>query len=258
MNSEFLHAHRGLIVCSDTHLGRGVAKTGFGGKAEDFASFLAQLAERADVVVINGDLYDLDRGTIPCAQSREYRAIQPRWSSVERTMERCGIRITAGNHDRALLDRVVAGAVVRESFEVSVGGKKVHIEHGERFDAPVKRVRSFTSFVTWLSGKVQEGPFERIYAWLRWAEKVSTNDESGALEQRIMSWFFEGSKADILVFGHTHKRFRGCVDGRWVINPGDTMTSRFHFVEIPADASEIRFGVGDGISPLCIESKIDT
>lgn len=256
MLTEDLTPTPSLIVCGDTHLGRGDATTGFGGAPEDFAAFLRQLAERAQLVVVQGDLFDLDRGSFPCAQALEFKAIRSRWAVVERAIEESGIRVLSGNHDRALLGKEFAGARVCERYAVRVGERRVWIEHGERFDAWIKRWRGFTSFVTWVSGRVQRGPFSPLYRMLRWFERTTTGDADGALESRIIGWFRTSPELDILIFGHTHRRYHRNVGGRWLVNPGDTMGSRFRFVELCANAGELRFGSGDGRSALVIDEII--
>lgn len=241
---------RTIAICADIHLGRGEAVTGFSGSDEDLASFLSQLALSADLVVVNGDLYDLDRGLVPCAQGREFDVVRGRWQRVESAMQTHGIRMTAGNHDRVLLGRSFAGQVVRERLVVHHGGRTLWIEHGERFDAWVKRVRWFTSLVTWVSGRVARGPLAPLYRALRWAETVTTQDDGGGLEARAERWFRTQSECDLWVFGHTHREAMVNVDGRWMLNPGEAMRAPFRFLRVDLEHNRVQFGSGDGRSAL--------
>lgn len=230
-----------LAVLSDIHLGRGDGRTGYHGRAHDVCRMLRAIAQQADQTVINGDLYDLDRGAIPMAQQREYAYLQPRWAEVETCIQELGIQITAGNHDWALRGKRVGGQIVHEALLAKVGPYTVHIEHGDRFDAWIKRNRRFTSSATWFSGWFSRHRMYGLYRLLRRIEALSTNDENGGQIERAHRWLAQQSHCDILVFGHTHTRCAQRCDDRWLLNPGDAMHPVANYVLIDADQHQITF-----------------
>lgn len=248
---EHLPACHRIAVIGDVHLGRGDAETGFAGTADRMCTFIAQVAASADLLVVNGDLYDLDRGSRPCAQSLEYVHLVPTWAPVEAALQRVGARLTAGNHDWALRGRTVGHAPVVDAYRVQVGALRVHIEHGERFNAWVKRHRGFTSFVTWLSGRVARGPLRPLYRLLRFLEARTTNDDAGGVTARAARWLRAQSEIDVMVIGHTHQALVERVDAQWLLNPGDAMGERFGYLVIDGQQSEVVVGCGDGLAPLC-------
>lgn len=245
MPLEELNPVTRLVVISDVHLGRGDAETGFGGDAAGLCVALEALADYGDCLIINGDLYDLDRGLVPTAQWLEYRSLKPRWSCVEETMRARGVRLTTGNHDHTLRGKVVGGAPARGAYQLSVGGWRVHVEHGERFNAWVKRSRSFTSAVTWLSGRVSRGPWRPIYELLRRMEARTTDDRDGGVSRRAARWLLNQPQLDLMIIGHTHQRAAHPLEERWLLNPGDAMRSTIEYLQIDADNAVIEFGTVD-------------
>lgn len=234
-----------LAVIGDVHLGRGDAETGYSGDAEGLCAALEALADHADCVIINGDLYDLDRGVVPTAQWLEYRRLQPRWAQVEAKMRARGVRLTTGNHDHTLRDKIVGGARACGAYRVPVGDWLVHVEHGERFNAWIKRSRHFTSAVTWLSGRVSQGPWRPIYALLRRMEARTTDDCDGGVSRRAASWLRRQPELDIMIIGHTHQRDAQELGSRWLLNPGDAMRPLMGYLVIDAQKQEILFGTVD-------------
>lgn len=230
-----------LAVLSDIHLGRGDGRTGYSGDADALCDALKRIAEQADTVIINGDLYDLDRGTLPTAQALEYRRLRPKWAAVEACMKRHGIRMTAGNHDRALLDMKVGGGTVRQQYTIRVGDVNVRVEHGERFDAWIKRNRRFTSFVTWLSGWVSRVKLGLVYRILRTFEAWTTDDGDGGHVKRATHWLKQHPKYDVLIIGHTHKKHVQRVGSQWLLNPSDAMNGVIHYLLIDGDESSVTF-----------------
>ena len=242
---EYLKPVTRLVVISDAHLGRGNSETGFGGDPEKLCAAIETLADQADLVIINGDLYDLDRGLVPIAQRLEYRSIKKRWAAVEATMAARGVRVTTGNHDHALRGKSIGGAIARGAFRIQVGEWLVHVEHGERFNAWVKKSRSFTSAVTWLSGCVSHGPLRPLYRLLRRLEARTTGDRGGGVMQRAGRWLSKQPKLDVMIIGHTHQRDAQVIDERWLLNPGDVMGELFHYLRLDAKTGQIEFGALD-------------
>lgn len=230
-----------LAVLSDIHLGRGDAQTGYYGRPEDLCSLLEHIAKDVDLVVINGDLYDLDRGAIPLAQFKEYQYLKGEWSAVEACMKRLDIRTTAGNHDRALLGKTLGAHRVREHLLVPLQDLTVRIEHGERFDAWIKRNRRFTSLFTWLSGWLSRRGLDPLYRILRALEAWSTDDSSGGLVRRAKKWLRTQNELDVLILGHTHTQVAEACGQKWVLNPGDAMHPTAHYVVLDAEEMRVKF-----------------
>lgn len=243
-----------LAVISDIHLGRGDAQTGYFGRPETLCALLEHIAQDVDLVVINGDLYDLDRGALPLAQAKEYQHLRPDWSAVERCIERLKIRVTAGNHDRALLGQNLGAYPVREHFVIPMRNLRVRIEHGERFDAWIKRNRQFTSTFTWLSGWFSRRGLQPLYRILRALEAWSTDDSSGGHLRRAKQWLQKHPQLDVLILGHTHTQAAERCNEQWVLNPGDAMHPTAHYLILDAASERVDFfSIRQNSAPVLVQ-----
>ncbi len=239
---EYLKPVQKLVVLSDVHLGRGDPRTGYRGDAAGFVQALHLLAKDADLLILNGDLYDLDRGAIPTAQALEYQHLEPDWREVEDCISVLPIRLTAGNHDIALNQRMIAGNRVQLAYELQVGPWWVRVEHGDRFDALVKRFRRFTSAVTWLSGALSRWQLDPLYYGLRALEQIATDDQSNGVALRAGQWLEQRRAYDVLILGHTHKRWAQRFGDQWLLNPGACMDLPYRYLCINGEDKTVQFG----------------
>lgn len=247
-----------LIVIGDLHLGRGDPETGFSGTPADLTRALDRLETEADLVILNGDIYDLDRGRFPTAQGWEYRALRPRWTAVEAIISRAHMRATAGNHDAALYGKTLGGAKVTAGYRVQVGDLHVQIEHGHRFDAWLKQRRRFTSSVTWLSGLVSQGPLRPIYNLLRTLESATTDDDDGGPAERAALWLHghRGDPLDLLIIGHTHRHLAERVGLRWLLNPGASTCLPLRALRIDGKTKTAEFGEVDAERGFILNQRL--
>lgn len=231
---------RTIAVVGDIHLGRGDGRTGFGGDIDALVRNLSALAERVDLLVINGDLYDLDRGTFPLRFRSELRTVRQRWPEIEPLLSRPDVLLLAGNHDAILVDEGLAA----HALDIPARSLRLRVEHGERFDAWVKRWRSFTSLVTWCSGVASRAGRGSIYNALRGMERLAVGDEDAGQLARAERWL-EEAPCDVLVFGHTHVRHAGHSSAGWLLNPGASMGDATRWLTVDLHRAEVVFGESD-------------
>lgn len=254
---EDLGVRESVIILSDLHLGRGDANTGFGGGAKEVARALQALAQEAELVIVNGDLYDLDRGSFPTAQRREYQFLQPRWRPVEKALKQAGARVTSGNHDHALRGQDLGGGAVAGAFRLRVGGLRLHIEHGERFNAWIKQHRALTSFVTWMSGVASRSVWGRpLYRLLRGVEACTTDDQEDGVVRRAETWLRDEPNIDLMVIGHTHQYLHQKVGEALLLNPGDSMAFPLVFLKIDGVSRSVQNGSVDAEGRVVINQSL--
>lgn len=212
---------RRLAVLGDLHLGRPGASLANRLAPGDLAAAAAELSRTHDQVVVNGDLFDLERGTLPF-QGREYALLAPvhRAATAVLTGER--FAWTRGNHDRVLERLGLASA----ALDVDMPCGRVRIEHGDRFNPPIKRWPPFTTFVTWVSGRVREVPaLMPVYRGLRRAESVLSghpNAKDEPIAAAAERWV-AGTEHVGVVIGHTHAAVLRTAPTGFVFNPGDSI-----------------------------------
>lgn len=208
-----------LAVLGDLHLGRPGAPLGCRVPPETIATAAAALARDYDLVVVNGDLFDLERGSLP-SQRREYELLWPVHRAATDAFSGDSFVWTRGNHDRVLEARGLAVDAV--DVELPLG--LVRVEHGDRFNPPIKRWPAFTMFVTWVSGRVRTVPVLRpVYVGMRLVESVLSGDSGDTGEPIVggAARWLSGEPHRGIVVGHTHLALlRSIPDAGFVANPG--------------------------------------
>lgn len=219
-NAPQIDARR-VAVLGDLHLARPGTDACGRVDAAALRAALDDLRAAADVIVVNGDLFDLERGPLPWRQRAELARIAPLHAETLAALDAPDVVHVWGNHDRVRAGR---GAV--EAVCVRTPGGAIRIEHGDRFNAPIKRVRWFASGVTWLSGRVQAPPWRPIYDAMKRAEALLAREgegdgDEGAVERNARRWLGSTPDApDALVIGHTHRQYAAQTADRWLLNPG--------------------------------------
>ena len=230
-----LVAHRRAVrfaVISDLHLGRRGAPLACAVPTADIASGMAVLRGDHDLVVVNGDLFDLDRGVVPFCFASELSLLMNEHAETLEAFRGDDIVHTAGNHDRVRRNN---GDAV-DAVEVRTPAGSFRVEHGERFNAWIKRNRAFTSAVTWASGRVVElRATLPIYRIMHDLDQTLTGSTVAAEEPVVAAasrWLDASRGYAGMVIGHTHAPlFRRGANGVPLMNPGGC-TDQLHTVSI--------------------------
>lgn len=226
-----------VAVISDFHLGRPESGLACSIEATEIVAAVEVLKERVDLIVVNGDLFDLERGTLP-SQSRELRLLSSVHHRVVEALTGPEFVWIRGNHDRILEQKGRALG----SIDLDLPSGLFRVEHGDRFDAPIKRSHTFTALVTWASGRVHAAAALRpIYHAMRAADHVLTGAATAKDEPiaaKAERWLAGKPSYRGMVIGHTHAPIlRESEDGRLVMNPGGSVSEFRALVIEPTDAA---------------------
>lgn len=226
MRVERIEASRVAII-SDIHLAHAGAPMGFSGDDSSLAATLERLAATHERVIINGDLYDLDRGRWPWSFDEERAASDRAYPATTSVVRSSAFTLISGNHDLRL--RWV------DAVEVLGERHRAWVEHGHRFDAPIKQYRGFARLVTWTSGKVAGIP--PLLNSMRWMEQTLTRSADSKRGdcpiERGAGAFIEGHpELDIVVLGHTHQETMSSWRGTWIVNPGPSLSRPYRWTSI--------------------------
>jgi predicted phosphodiesterase len=204
-----------VAVLGDLHIGRPGSPLSFQGDPTALAATVEALLADVAVVVVNGDLLDLDRGPLPWSQRRELAWLRRHVRPLLTAFQHPRVLWLAGNHDA----QAVKGA---DAVEVAFPGGPVRIEHGHRFDAPIKRWPPFTRLVTWASGRAVYPPWRPVYDAMRGVEARLTGEgREGGVEARALRWLdAQEGRCHGLVLGHTHRAGFWQTGTGWLLNPG--------------------------------------
>ncbi|MCB9506978.1 MAG: metallophosphoesterase [Myxococcales bacterium] len=230
-------AARRFVVVSDLHLGRPGALLACCVPDAEIAEALEALRDSETPLIVNGDLFDLERGVVPFAFQHELRLVSHEYPKTMRALGEGEVWSTSGNHDR---ERERDGSVTRW-IEVSTPAGPIRVEHGDRFNAPIKRWPLFTSLVTWASGRAVATPaLHPVYRMMHGLDQALTGATVAAEEPiaaAAAGWL--GTKRGLagMVIGHTHAPIlKRLADGRLLMNPGGS-TDVLHALRVDGEAA---------------------
>ncbi len=227
-----------FAVISDLHLGRAGASTACAVPAHELVGFLRALLDSHALLVANGDIYDLERGTVPFAFARELITVRRDNAAVAAALDHPRVVSTVGNHDEHLARHGVA-----RSLDVVTPAGVFRCEHGHRFNPWIKRNAAFTSAVTWASGRVSGRALKPLWAALRSGERALSGPNSvSRIEARALASIREDPRYVGIVIGHTHQAQLLHAHDRVLVNPGDCMHEP-RYVSVNPSAGCIEFGV---------------
>jgi UDP-2,3-diacylglucosamine hydrolase len=229
-----------IIVVSDTHLGAVPAETERG-----FRGFLRHVAETAESLLINGDLFDFWFEYRSVIMREHFRVVASLADVVEAGVK---VWLVGGNHDAwggAFLRDEVGVELLHGPLEMQLGGRRALVAHGDgvgrgdfKYRALKAVIRHPASIAAFRSLHPDVG--RRIARMASSTEqKASGADaaESGRAAY-IRAWAHERLAADrnleLVLAGHSHQALVEEVEpGRFYVNSGDWL-GRWEYVVLPA------------------------
>jgi predicted phosphodiesterase len=236
-----------VAVVGDVHLQRAGGRTSCNVSAAVLRDVAAHLYDVHDVVVVNGDFFDLDRSPTPFAWERELDHLEQLHADVVAAFRRPRFRWTFGNHDRVLGARGLAD----EALELSLRCGRIRIEHGHRFDSPLKQLRLFTSLVTWTNGRVEALGLGMVDAAMRVLDRQLTGRRPGhcPIAFHARAWLDASPEFAALIIGHTHRELIDRNGDGVVANPGGS-TDAVRWVSLDGETGTLTLNRWDDGAPI--------
>lgn len=212
---------RRVAILSDVHLRAPWDSTVFRADWSRLRDTVELLLASDYFVVLNGDIFDLDRGATPMRHDAKARSIpEDVRTLLSEWQDDGGVALLTGNHE------LWAGCALRAAVAVDLPWgefRRLRVEHGERFDGWAKRIRPFTSFVTWVSGLAERDTMRPLLRGMRRIERTVSNGsaEHEVFVTRIRRWLASRPGYQAFVFGHTHRAGVWTRDGVVVANAGE-------------------------------------
>ncbi len=161
-------------------------------------SFFDEVEASCDLVVVNGDIFDLSRPRIPGGWRKHLDAIDRAYPRVVKRLERfCW---TYGNHDRTL-----HRLGVPEERLFKVDGMSVLATHGHQGDGGLNRVPGLAAAANFVAGWCQRFGYPSVseFAEATRDRFASARAALPSIDSRPAST--EGSSGyDVVVVGHDH------------------------------------------------------
>ena len=226
---------RPIYLSGDVHLGA-VSRE----RERSFLRWLEHVGERAERIVLNGDLFDFwfeYQSVVPRGHTRVLGALA---ALVDGGVP---VVLMGGNHDwwgGSYLEEEVGVTFLHEPVVTELAGRRTFLAHGDglgRGDLGYRLLRlALRSRVT-----------RRAFRWIhpdvgaRIARRVSVTEEGGNTRDEkersraLAAWGTAKLRSDpaldLVVLGHTHIPVMVEVDrGRWYINAGDWVVHRSYLI----------------------------
>lgn len=226
---------RPVYLTSDVHLGA-VSRE----RERAFLRWLEHAGERAERIVLNGDLFDFwfEYGSvIPRGHTRVLGAL------AELVDGGLPVVFMGGNHDwwgGSFLEQEIGITLLRDPIVTTLAGRRTFLAHGDGLGAgdlgyrmlrPVLRGRLTRFAFRWLhpdlGARVARGVSQTHEPGTTQAEK----DRSAALEAWGMAKLESEPSLDLVVLGHTHvPLLREVGKDRWYVNAGDWVNHQSYLV----------------------------
>lgn len=210
-----------IVVLSDLHIGvKGQADNNFIMDDAAFAAHLDRLSKANDVIVLNGDVFELWEGVAVAAAHAEHwndltkerlKLVIKSWPLTYKMIidliQSKKIILVNGNHDAQIRSRNLLGddIPVYENYTIEMGPYRIRIEHGHQGDiwCDEKSVLGCFSWMATQSKSALEDLInKKLDSTFELLEKtIDTSDDKIA---KYAGKLGRAIKADVIVFGHTH------------------------------------------------------
>ena len=234
-----------LCVISDLHLGNPAFN-----KRDYLSSFLQYLSKRGASLCINGDCFDL----LQFSTAKLAMDLQLIRQSLKDFLSqgRKKLYYVKGNHDihsEAYLAKSGIRSVM-PFLDVVSGDRRIHIEHGHRYDPRFRDYPKLSTHLARVLGKMLKvsPKFFQLYFKIEWFLSDLNNKIRG-LENSIfdaqrnlaaaLGFFTRGF--DIVILAHTHRHgLQMLEDGKILANAGAWTSDKIHYLEIKAGAIKLK------------------
>lgn len=210
-----------VVILSDLHIGvKGQADNNFLLDDAAFAAHLASLSQNNDLIVLNGDIYELWEGVAVAAAHAEHwndltmerlNLVRKCWPCTDKAIRDMAIAgkviIANGNHDAQIRSRALLGpeVPVYENYTIEMGPYRIRFEHGHQGDIWCDE-KSVLGCFSWLATQSKSALEDLINKKLDSTFELleKTIDTSDDKISQYADKLGRALKADVVVFGHTH------------------------------------------------------
>lgn len=210
-----------IMAISDLHIGHVQTRTA------EIHQFLETAADRADILVLNGDILDLWR--------MRYSKIKSTYSftldHIKEISEKMPVVWILGNHDYGTPKYEFPNVLFKR--EITIGN--THFEHGHRFDAEQVRYMWGYKYIEALFPPIHQMLFKSP------AKSIEQKAKSQKLSMHSRARAYGAVNNVNVVVGHSHQPQQNLIYGsKWVVDCGDFLHS-LTYAEIIDDVPLLRW-----------------
>jgi predicted phosphodiesterase len=189
-----------IATFGDLHLGHTRTLDKFRGKEEALLRFDDHLSKTHDRIILMGDIYQTDYGTVPGSRTEVLEAILKRYAQVVQRWKALHYRFVYGNHD--VITQSLLGTL--KQIRLKKDDWRIWFIHGHQFDPFIGEKGHLPFFVTWMIGGMRRIGFSRLADFLEGPLYDFGQRLFQRLERAAWTALIHG-KNDIMVMGHSHQ-----------------------------------------------------
>lgn len=189
-----------IATFGDLHLGHTPALDKFQGQEETLLRFDDYLAGTHDRIILMGDIYQTDYGSLPGSRLDVLEAILNRYSRIVQRWKSPSYHSVFGNHD--LITQKILGSL--KQIRLKKDGWRLWFIHGHQFDPFIGEKGQLPFFVTWMIGGMRRFGFGPLADFLEGPFYDFGQRLFQRLERAAWKALIHG-KNDIMVMGHSHQ-----------------------------------------------------
>ncbi|HMA96133.1 MAG TPA: metallophosphoesterase family protein [Polyangiaceae bacterium] len=226
-----------IAVISDLHLGAGDQSDAFGHSDEHFLSFLNQLEQDFDRIVLLGDIWETLTSHRPFSAAEGLRRARDAHASIARRFLSRKYTYVHGNHD------LVAARIDAAPSEwvLDSDGIRLLFTHGHHHDWLIRRARWLSESLVWLGAWARRLGFESVYRFGYWLDAWLSGSTDEPALGRFALWALrlaEAHTADVVIAGHTHVTSSVQHRGRLYLNSGTCSEGRWSYLALDTKAGQ--------------------
>jgi predicted phosphodiesterase len=230
-----------VAALSDLHIGVTNRGDGFLHDLPRFGAFLDTLEAEHDRIVLLGDIFQTDHGTVPTRASarRHLRRARARVSQLAERFAGPKYSYVFGNHDTIAETELAAC----EQLCLEDHGVRLLFIHGHQFDPVARSAPLAADLGTWFTGRLRAIGLRPVAAWLE-SRDIEIKDRRfrgphGPYTQGA-SCLARDHDARVVVMGHTHCARIDRIDEGLHANTGSCSRGRLSWISVDTALRRVR------------------
>ena len=230
-----------IAAISDLHIGACERTDGFAHDEAVFLGFLDRLQAEHERVVLLGDIFQTEHGTLPGRRSaaRQLAHARARVPRLCQRMRRPDYAYVHGNHDA--IAHEVLGAATR--LRIADSGFVAYFVHGHQFDPLLQYpMYPLSRAATWFTGRLRRarlGPLAEYFEQKDVQVKHRRLGGPSGPYARAARRLLVRERADCVVMGHTHVACRHEFAEGVLANTGTCSRGQISYVSIDTAARTV-------------------
>ena len=225
-----------IAALSDFHIGATRRGDEFGHAEDRFLEFLDQLEAEHDRIVLVGDIFQTQHGSLVGRRNAagELARARRRFARLSARFTREPYAYIHGNHDIVACTELGLG----DSLRLESDGFAVFFIHGHQFDPLLGSLYPAARLATWFTGRLRRIGLAPLASALEHKDITIKHERFGGVDGpylRAARHLLRRHRAQAVIMGHTHVPFRHELEEGIVANTGTCTLGQRTYVSIDTE-----------------------